>query len=105
MPACSGSASRSLKFAIGKGEAHAAGELELRLRPIARDPRATGSPPDVVVKWRGQDAQDLFPAGVVDAPIPVPGPGQLLVCTEAVGVGVGLVRMLEAGDVVRPGRE
>src|SRR5215469_11565563 len=51
----------------------------------------------------------LFPAGrpakVVDDPTPVPGPGQLLVCTEAVGVGVGLVRMLEAGDVVRPGRE
>jgi NADPH:quinone reductase-like Zn-dependent oxidoreductase len=45
------------------------------------------------------------PAGVVDAPIPVPGPGQLLVGTEAVGVGVGLVRMLEAGDAVRPGGE
>lgn len=56
-----------------------------------------------------QDAQDLFPAGrpaeVADAPIPVPGSGQLLVRTEAVGVGVGLVRMLRAGDAVRPGGE
>ena len=45
------------------------------------------------------------PAGVADAPTPVPGPGQLLVCTEAVGVGVGLIRMLAAGDAVRPGGE
>jgi NADPH:quinone reductase len=45
------------------------------------------------------------PAGVADAPVPVPSPGQLLVCTEAVGVGVGLLRMLEAGDAVRPGGE
>jgi len=37
------------------------------------------------------------PAEVVEASVPVPGPGQLLVCTEAVGVGVGLVRMLEPG--------
>ena len=51
----------------------------------------------------------FFPAGrparVADALVPVPGPGQLLVRTEAVGVGVGLVRMLEAGDAVRPGGE
>lgn len=45
------------------------------------------------------------PAEVVEASVPVPGPGQLLVCTEAVGVGVGLVRMLEPGDAVRPGAE
>ena len=45
------------------------------------------------------------PAGVADAPVPVPGSGQLLVRTEAVGVGVGLVRMLRAGDAVRPGGE
>lgn len=45
------------------------------------------------------------PAGVADAPIPVPGPGELLARTEAVGVGVGLVRMLRAGDAVRPGGE
>jgi RimJ/RimL family protein N-acetyltransferase len=55
------------------------------------------------------NAQDLFPAGrpaeVADAPIPVPGSGQLLVRTEAVGVGVGLVRMLRAGAAVRPGGE
>jgi hypothetical protein len=42
------------------------------------------------------------PAEVIEAPVPVPGPGQLPVCTEAVGVGVGLVRMLKAGGVVRP---
>jgi NADPH2:quinone reductase len=51
----------------------------------------------------------FFPAGrpaeVADAPVPVPGSGQLLVRTEAVGVGVGLVRMLRAGDAVRPGGE
>lgn len=45
------------------------------------------------------------PAEVVEASVPVPGPGQLLVCTEAVGVGVGLVRMLEPGGAVRPGTE
>ena len=45
------------------------------------------------------------PAGVADAPAPVPGPGQLLVCTEAIGVSVGLVRMLAAGGAVRPGGE
>lgn len=45
------------------------------------------------------------PAGVVDAPVPVPRPGQLLVRTEAVGVGIAMVRMLEAGDAVRPGGE
>ena len=51
----------------------------------------------------------FFPAGrpaqVAGAPVPVPGPEQLLVRTEAVGVGVGLVRMLRAGDAVRPGGE
>ena len=35
----------------------------------------------------------------------MPGSGQLLVRTEAVGVGVGLVRMLRAADAVRPGGE
>jgi NADPH:quinone reductase-like Zn-dependent oxidoreductase len=45
------------------------------------------------------------PAEVVEASVPVPGPGQLLVCTEAVGVGVGLVRMLEPGSAVRRGAE
>ena len=51
------------------------------------------------------------PAEIVEAPDPVPGPGQLLVRTEAVGVGVGLVRMLAAategdgGEPVRPGGE
>jgi NADPH:quinone reductase len=33
---------------------------------------------------------------ITEAPDPVPGPGQMLVRTEAVGVGVGLVRMLRA---------
>jgi NADPH:quinone reductase-like Zn-dependent oxidoreductase len=52
----------------------------------------------------------FFPAGrpaevVVDAPVPVPGPGQLLVRTEAVGAGIGLVRMLGADEAVRPGGE
>ena len=51
----------------------------------------------------------FFPPGlppeVADAAIPVPGPGQLLIRTEAVGVGVGLVRMLRTGDAVRPGGE
>jgi NADPH:quinone reductase len=51
----------------------------------------------------------FFPAGqpaeVADAPVPAPGSGQLLVRTEAVGVGIGLVRMLRAGDAVRPGGE
>src|ERR1700721_1902806 len=44
-------------------------------------------------------------AGIAEATVPVPGRGQLLVSTEAVGVGVGLVRMLAAGDEVRPGGE
>jgi NADPH:quinone reductase-like Zn-dependent oxidoreductase len=51
----------------------------------------------------------FFPAGgqarIAEAAVPVPGRGQLLVSTEAVGVGVGLVRMLAAGDEVRPGGE
>jgi NADPH:quinone reductase len=51
----------------------------------------------------------FFPDGrateVVDAPIPVPGPGQLLVRTEAVGVSIALVRMLGAGGAVTPGGE
>src|ERR1700691_6275520 len=45
------------------------------------------------------------PAEVVAASVPVRGRGQWLVCTEAVGVGVGLVRMLEPGGAVRPGAE
>ena len=45
------------------------------------------------------------PAELVEAPVPVPGRGQLLGRTEAVGVGIGLVRMLEPGGVVRPGAE
>ncbi|MGH3207372.1 MAG: quinone oxidoreductase family protein [Trebonia sp.] len=45
------------------------------------------------------------PAEVIDVPAPVPGQGQLLVRTEAVGVGIGLVRMLAAGRAVRPGGE
>jgi NADPH:quinone reductase len=45
------------------------------------------------------------PAGIAEATVPAPGRGQLLVSTEAVGVGVGLVRMLAAGDEVRPGGE
>lgn len=43
------------------------------------------------------------------APDPVPGPGQLLVRVEAVGAGVGLVRLLtaagERGEPARPGGE
>jgi NADPH2:quinone reductase len=38
------------------------------------------------------------PAEVVRAPDPVPSPGQLLVRTEAVGVSVGLARLLAAGE-------
>ncbi|MEV6929326.1 zinc-binding dehydrogenase [Dactylosporangium sp. NPDC051485] len=48
-------------------------------------------------------------AEVGQAPDPVPGPGQLLVRAEAVGAGVGLVRLLaaagERGERVRPGGE
>jgi NADPH:quinone reductase len=51
----------------------------------------------------------VFPVGcqpgIAEATVPEPGRGQLLVSTEAVGVGVGLVRMLEAGGQVRPGGE
>src|ERR1700729_270645 len=51
----------------------------------------------------------FFPAGcqarIAEAKAPVPGRGQLLVSTEAVGVGVRLLRMLAAGDEVRPGGE
>ncbi|MFI7519773.1 zinc-binding alcohol dehydrogenase family protein [Micromonospora globbae] len=46
---------------------------------------------------------------VVDAPDPLVPPGRLLVRTEAVGVGVGLVRLLAASrgraEPVRPGGE
>jgi NADPH:quinone reductase len=45
------------------------------------------------------------PAYCADAAVPVPGPGQLLVRTEAVGVGIGLVRMLSEGKEIRPGGE
>jgi NADPH:quinone reductase-like Zn-dependent oxidoreductase len=49
------------------------------------------------------------PAEVGQAPEPAPGPGQLLVRTEAIGAGVGLVRLLasagERGESVRPGGE
>src|SRR6202012_6030390 len=49
----------------------------------------------------------IFPAGgqarIAEATAPAPGGGQLLVSTEAVGVGVGLLRMLAAGDEVRAG--
>lgn len=41
----------------------------------------------------------------ITVPEPVPGPGRLLVRTELSGVGVGLVRMLAAGDAVDPGGE
>jgi NADPH:quinone reductase-like Zn-dependent oxidoreductase len=53
-----------------------------------------------------------FPAGcpaeIAEEPVPEPGPGQLLVRTEAVGVGIALVRSLAAdqgGEPVRPGGE
>ena len=51
-----------------------------------------------------------FPPGgpltVAQAPDPEPGPGQLLVRTEVVGAGIGLVRMLaDAGENVSPGAE
>lgn len=45
------------------------------------------------------------PARVAERPAPVPGPGQLLVRTEAVGVGIGLVRALRAGEAAGPGGE
>lgn len=48
---------------------------------------------------------DSRSAGIVDAPVPVPGPGQFLVRTEAVGVGIAMVRMLKSGDPARPGGE
>jgi NADPH:quinone reductase-like Zn-dependent oxidoreductase len=55
----------------------------------------------------------FFPAGgrveVGQVPDPAPQPGRLLVHTEAIGVGVGLVRMLtaagERGEPARPGAE
>ncbi|TDQ00947.1 quinone oxidoreductase family protein [Labedaea rhizosphaerae] len=51
-----------------------------------------------------------FPVGgpptVAQAPDPRPGPGQLLVRTEVVGAGIGLVRMLaNADEPVSPGAE
>jgi NADPH2:quinone reductase len=51
-----------------------------------------------------------FPVGgpptVARAPDPRPGPGQLLVRTEVVGAGIGLVRMLaNADEPVSPGAE
>lgn len=39
------------------------------------------------------------PYGVEEVPEPVPGPGRLLVRTECVGLGLGLVRMLRDGAV------
>jgi NADPH2:quinone reductase len=49
------------------------------------------------------------PAEVVRGPVPVPGPEQLLVRTEAIGAGLGLARLLAAadehGEPVRPGGE
>ncbi|SNQ51342.1 conserved hypothetical protein [Frankia canadensis] len=49
------------------------------------------------------------PVEVVQRTAPTPGPGQLLVRTEAIGVGVGLVRQLTAAgerrEPVRPGSE
>ncbi|MFQ6229179.1 quinone oxidoreductase family protein [Nocardia sp. NPDC002869] len=41
----------------------------------------------------------------VEAPRPVPGPGQLLVRTRLVGVHLGLVRMLRTERVAEPGGE
>ncbi|WP_280508484.1 quinone oxidoreductase family protein [Nocardia flavorosea] len=41
----------------------------------------------------------------VEARQPVPGPGQLLVRTQLVGVHLGLVRMLRAGNASEPGGE
>ena len=49
------------------------------------------------------------PAGTAEGPVPEPGPGQLLVRTEAIGVGVALVRALaaavEGGEPLSPGGE
>jgi NADPH:quinone reductase len=57
------------------------------------------------VRFRPQDAAEPF--GFEEVAEPVPGPGQLLVRTEVVGVGLGLVRMLRAGAVpaIGPGGE
>ncbi|MGQ4598092.1 zinc-binding dehydrogenase [Nocardia sp. R6R-6] len=41
----------------------------------------------------------------VEVQRPVPGPGQLLVRTQLVGVHLGLVRMLRAGNASEPGGE
>ncbi|MBF6136315.1 zinc-binding dehydrogenase [Nocardia otitidiscaviarum] len=41
----------------------------------------------------------------VEAQRPQPGPGQLLVRTQLIGVHLGLVRMLRAGDAAEPGGE
>jgi NADPH2:quinone reductase len=46
---------------------------------------------------RFQPPDTAEPFGIEEVAEPVPGPGQLLVRTEAVGVGLGLVRMLRAG--------
>ncbi|WP_067819615.1 quinone oxidoreductase family protein [Nocardia inohanensis] len=44
-------------------------------------------------------------AVTTDADRPAPASGQLLVRTELAGIGLGLVRMLNAGDVPAPGGE
>ena len=53
------------------------------------------------VGFPSQDAAEPFE--FEDVAEPVPGPGQVLVRTEAVGVGLGLVRMLRAGAVPASG--
>lgn len=57
------------------------------------------------VRFRPQDTTEPF--RIEEAAAPVPGPGQLLVDTEVVGVGVALVRMLRGSTApaLRPGGE
>ncbi|MGW5307657.1 quinone oxidoreductase family protein [Streptomyces griseoluteus] len=53
------------------------------------------------VRFQAQDTVEPF--GIDEVAAPVPGPGQLLVNTEVVGVSLGLVRMLRGGTVPTAG--
>ncbi|WP_344415938.1 quinone oxidoreductase family protein [Amycolatopsis minnesotensis] len=53
------------------------------------------------IRFDGQGTRQPFE--VAELAEPVPGPGQLVVRTEAVGVGIGIVRMLAGGSMPSSG--